>query len=86
MQKGIIQIIIILLLFVVILSLLGVSLTSIMNNQTLRDNFQFIWKWALVIWNNVLKTPVEYVWNIFLTFIFEPLKEQIEKANPAAAP
>ena len=82
MQKGIIQIIIILLLFVVILSLLGISLTSLIHNQTLRENFQLVWNWVLVIWNNVLKVPAEYVWNIFLTFVFDPLKEQIEKANP----
>lgn len=82
MKGGFIQIILIFILFIVILSLLGVSLSSLFNNQTLRDNFSFLWNWTGIVWNHYLKGPAEYAWNLFVTFIFEPIKEKIGNVNP----
>lgn len=82
MKRGFIQIIFIFILFIVILSLLGVSLSSLFNNQTLRDNFSFLWNWTEIIWNNYLKGPAEYAWSIFVTFIFNPIRNQIEQNQP----
>ncbi|PIR69833.1 MAG: hypothetical protein COU47_00125 [Candidatus Niyogibacteria bacterium CG10_big_fil_rev_8_21_14_0_10_46_36] len=85
MEKGIIQILIIFILFVVVLSLLGVSLSSLTQNETLRNNFSFVWHWSSFIWENYLKAPTTAVWNFFVEFIFTPIKEQI-KEHPVTEP
>lgn len=51
MNKGLIQFIIILILTVIVLSLLGVSLSGLFNDKTLRENFAFLWHWTVYIWN-----------------------------------
>lgn len=51
-NRGIIQFLIIIILSVVILSLLGVSLGSLLNQKTLQENFAFLWQGAVFVWNN----------------------------------
>jgi len=46
---------IIIILSVIILSLLGVSLTSLFNDNTIRENFVFLWGGVKHLW-------VVYVW------------------------
>lgn len=72
MKGGFIQIIIILALLVMILSLLGVSLSALFENPILRDNFGFIWDWIRWLWNNYLNVPFWYIYEIFVELIWEP--------------
>jgi len=89
-RDGFIQLIVILVLFIVILSLLGVSLSSVSQNEIVRDNFGFIRDWAVFIWNNYLKTPSLFVWNFFITYIWDPVmsvvNENIDKGRAPAMP
>ncbi|MDP2676614.1 MAG: hypothetical protein Q8O83_02940 [bacterium] len=85
MEKGIIQIVIIFILFIIVLSLLGVSLSSLTQNETLRNNFSFVWHWSSIVWNNYLKAPAEKAWGFFIQFVFNPVKEQIQE-HPVAEP
>ncbi|TSC73393.1 MAG: hypothetical protein G01um101470_119, partial [Parcubacteria group bacterium Gr01-1014_70] len=45
-NTGIIQLLIIIILSVVILSLLGVSLRALFTDQTLKENFVFLWNFV----------------------------------------
>lgn len=54
-NQGIVQFLIIIILSVIILSLLGVSLTSLFNDKTLRENFVFLWGGAKHLW-------LVYIW------------------------
>jgi hypothetical protein len=51
-QKGFIQLIIIIIMAVIILSLLGISISSLINNKTLKENFGFLIKGVVWLWNN----------------------------------
>lgn len=53
------RLLIIVILIIVVLSLLGVNITSLINNQTLQQNLQAAWDIALSIWNNYLKEPFQ---------------------------
>ncbi len=70
-SSGFIQLIIIIILSVVILSLLGVSIGSLMNNKTLRENFATLWSWTTWAWHNFLKDYAVSTWNF--------IKMQIDK-------
>lgn len=61
MQKqGFIQLLIIIVLTIVIVSLLGVSLGDLFDNQTLKNNFSFAYKWVKYGWDNYF---YPYIWQ-----------------------
>jgi len=61
-EEGFLEIIIIIILLLVILSLLGVNLRILWENQIIRDNFKFVWDAALFLWSNYLKP----LWGLIL--------------------
>ncbi|MEK7630925.1 MAG: hypothetical protein AAB417_02770 [Patescibacteria group bacterium] len=63
-SKGIIQLGIIIVLSVVILSLLGVSLSSLVNNKTLSENFMFLWEGIKWVWINYAAALFWKVWDL----------------------
>lgn len=56
-HRGFIQLIIIIVLSVTILSLLGISISSFINNTTLRDNFALLWHGVTWIWQQYIIAP-----------------------------
>lgn len=77
-DRGIIQLLIILVLAIVIISLLGVSLGELFQNKTLKENFSFVFRWVEYLWDNFLSRPFGLLWNFFLNLIWEPLVEVLE--------
>ena len=77
-NRGFIQLIVIFLLLVVILSLLGVSLSALFQNKTLQENFSFIgnaikavlnsWagKTVGVMWDFVANFFRDFIWSAFI--------------------
>ena len=63
-DQGFVQLIIIIVLSVVILSLLGVSISSFINNTTLRENFALLWHGVVWIWQNYIAAYLQPVWGI----------------------
>ena len=60
-QKGFLQLIVILVLLVVILSLLGVSLSTLFENKTLQENFSFV---GVGISNDIVHPRIPQVLNL----------------------
>jgi len=63
MNKGIIQLIIIIVLSIVILSLLGVSLRTLFTDQTLLENFKFAWEFLKHAWGTYVWPYVDSLWQ-----------------------
>ena len=63
MNKGIIQLIIIFILSVIILSLLGVSLRALFTDQTLKENFMFVWDFVLHAWGTYVSPYLQTLWQ-----------------------
>ncbi|MFC1595025.1 hypothetical protein ACFL3E_01195 [Patescibacteria group bacterium] len=72
MNQGFMKLIIIMILLIVILSMLGVNLASLINNKTLQENFSFTWNWTKYVWNEYLQEPAGYLWGIFVENVWEP--------------
>ena len=85
-DKGFIQIIVIAVLLVIILSLLGVSLSSLFSNTVLRDNFGFLGKWIADIWNAYLGAIFNYFWNIWVTVFWQAFLDAMKGLNPFNQP
>lgn len=62
-DKGFIQLIIIIAMAVIILSLLGVSISSLVNNKTLKENFIYLWHGIVWLWQNYLYSQVKTAWT-----------------------
>lgn len=69
-EKGIIQLAIIIVLSIIILSLLGVSISSLFNSKTLRENFATLWRGISWLWN----TYASVIWEFIKSWLYEPLK------------
>lgn len=85
-NKGFIQLLIILVLFIIILSLLGVSLGALFENKILRDNFNFVWKSSANIWNNYLAVPAKIAWRIWVKYVWEPFVGAMNKVREGENP
>lgn len=85
-HQGFVQLIIILVLLLVILSLLGVSLSSLIQNKTLKENFSFVFNFLRLAWEKWLAGPVLATWDFMLRimtgYIGEPLLKALERVKP----
>ncbi|MGYP001561319187 len=62
-SQGIIQLIIIIILSVIILSLLGVSLRALFTDQTLKENFVFLWEYIRYGWGTYIWPYIQSAWE-----------------------
>lgn len=85
-KQGFIQIIIIAVLLVIILSLLGVSLSALFSNPVLKDNFGFLGKWMAVLWGGYLSVPFSYVQTIWNTLVWQPFVETMKGFQQGTSP
>jgi len=84
MNKGIIQTIIIIVIALLVLSYFGYNLRSIATSPTAQDNFSYVGEVLSNTWNNWLKVPVTYLWDIFVNYIWTPAIN-ILKAGPSTS-
>lgn len=64
---------------IIILSLLGVDLSSFFKNEKLRSNFKLVWEIVKNIWNKYLTEPSQIVWNYFMINVWTPLYTVIKE-------
>lgn len=62
-QSGFIQTIVIFILVVIILSLLGVNLSEVSDNETLKANFTYVGQGLDYVWQHWLKGSALKVWE-----------------------
>ena len=77
-DRGIIQLLIILVLAVVIISLLGVKLGEVFQNKVLQDNFSFVFRAAKFVWENYLQRPARIIVQTFAQLIWRPFVDTLE--------
>lgn len=62
-SSGFVQLIIIIIMAVIIMSLLGVSISSLVNNKTLKENFAALWSGIQWLWSNYLGAQAAALWH-----------------------
>ncbi len=77
-QRGLIKTVVIIVIALLILSYFGFSLRNLVNQPTTQDNFSYAGSVVMNVWNNYLKTPATYIWNIFIDFIWNPALEHLK--------
>lgn len=86
MNKGFIQLLVIIVLFVVILSLFGVSFTSLFNDKTTRENFAFLFNNTRSIWRTYLSSPARVVVALWVRYVWIPFTESMDRIRQGESP
>ena len=71
-NHGLIQLLILLLIALIVLGYYGISVRSAVENPTTQDNVSYIWTGTVTVWDDYLKLPAGYLWNIFVNDIWDP--------------
>lgn len=65
MNKGFIQLIIIIIILIVVLSLFRIDLKSIVNNDLVKKNLSYVWGLTKAIYDHFLSKPINFIWQNF---------------------
>ena len=91
-QGGLIKAILVIVIILLILAYFGLNLRSIVSSPTFQDNWSFLWNGIATIWDNYLKAPATYLWNIFVNYIWDPAIHNLQNghgiplSNPSQSP
>lgn len=86
---GLIQLILLIIIFILIISYFGINIRKIIQSDTGKDNFGFIWNilqqiwgYIVLIWDKYLSGPVGFIWNgLFVDIIWKNLVQMINQAR-----
>jgi len=79
-QGGLIKWILIFVIFIIIISYLGLDLRAIVESPETQGNIGYVWSLTTTAWNNYLKSPVLYFWNnIFIDLLWESFVSNLER-------
>jgi hypothetical protein len=83
-NRGLIKMIIFILIALLLLAYFGFNLRSIVGSPTFHDNWNFLKGLIVDLWNNILKAPLTYLWNIFVPLIWNPALHNLEQMKDTA--
>ena len=88
-DRGLIKMIAIIVIALIVLGYFGFNIREIINSPTVHDNLTYTQSLMLYVWDNFLKTPVMFFWNLFINLIWEPgiaALERMRDGGHAVAP
>lgn len=85
-NQGLIKLIILLIIAIIVLGYFGISLKAIFGQETVRGNLDFVWQTASYVWENYLKSPVIWVWNVFYNLLWRSFVENAERIRGGKPP
>ena len=65
-DDGFVQLLIIIVLLLVIISLLGVSVKKVYENELIKENFSFSLRAAVGIWDEHISPLIPRIWDFFM--------------------
>jgi hypothetical protein len=77
-NRGLIGLLILILIALIILGVYGISVRQAVQNPTAQDNVSYVWTGITNFWNDYLKAPATYLWNIFINDIWNPAITNLE--------
>jgi hypothetical protein len=81
-------IIFIIIILVIVLSYLGIDIKQTVESEMAQRNIGYVKAVIITIWNKYIEPPLEYLWEVFVDNIWNPLfknKLGAESGNDAGA-
>lgn len=86
MQKGFVQLLIILALLIIVISLLGISLSDVAQNPQVKGNFSFVYSASQWLWDNYLHDPVNIAFRVWVDVLWKPFVSAMQKVGDGQLP
>jgi hypothetical protein len=80
-QRGIVRTIIIVVIALLVISYYGINIQQVANSPTAQSNFSYVWNGVTYVWNTFLKVPAEEGYNFFITYIWTPSLNDIQRID-----
>ena len=84
-DRGLIRFLILVFIALVVLGYYGISVRQVVQKPTTQDNINYVWTGAVSVWDDYLRVPASYLWNIFVNLIWVPAiinLESIKNGQP----
>ena len=79
-QGGFVKTLILIIVIILILGYFDISVRSIVEKESIRNNFSYVWGHLTDFWNKHLAGPTDWFWNDFIIdLLWEPLMNNLEK-------
>ena len=85
-NQGIIRLIILLVIAVIVLGYFGISLKAVFMKEEVRGNLGFFWQTTNYVWENYLKGPAIWLWDIFYNLLWRSFVENAERIRQGKPP
>jgi len=85
-NRGLIKLLILILIALIVLGYYGISVRNAVQNPTTQDNISYIWTGTVAVWNDYLKAPATFLWNIFVNDIWTPAINNLENIKNGQMP
>ena len=85
-QRGIVRTVIIIIIALLVISYFGINLRQVATSPTAESNFSYVWGGIVYTWDNYLKTPVTEAYDFFITYIWNPSLNDIQRINSGQLP
>ena len=85
-NRGIVSTIVIIVIALLVLSYYGFNIRNTVESPTTQSNFSYVWGGVEYTWDTYLKVPATYLYNFFITNIWNPSLADIQKINNGQLP
>lgn len=80
-----IKYIVLALIVIIVLSFFGYDLRAIIEAPLTQSNIHYAWGGVSYVWDNYLKSPINYFWNnIFLGILWQAFTHNLGRINAGA--
>lgn len=86
MQRGFIQLIVIVALLIIVISLLGVNLKDVAGNPLVQGNFSYVYNFSNWLWSNYLHDPVRIAFNVWVDVLWKPFVGAMQNIGKGQSP
>jgi hypothetical protein len=86
MQRGFIQLIVIVALLIIVISLLGVNLKDVAGNPLVKGNFSYVYNFSTWLWDNYLHDPVRIAFRVWVDVLWKPFVGAMDNIGKGKSP
>ncbi len=77
-QQGLIRTIVLVVVAILVLSYFGIDLQKAVESQQSQKNIGYVKAVVITVWERYLKGPAEFLWNVFVNLIWQPVIHNLE--------